>query len=67
VFNSNGPLTVQPSLNKTTYNLASFRPLCQVLSYPYVLAVAESSPNSLKEYVAKANSNSTHNVAARIV
>lgn len=56
-FDPNGPLTVQPSLRKTPYSLASFRPVCQVVSYAYVLAVAEDSPiNSLKDFVARAKS-----------
>jgi tripartite-type tricarboxylate transporter receptor subunit TctC len=55
VFDANGPLTVQPSLHKTTYNVSSFRPVCQVFSYSYALAVPENSPiNSLGDFVAKA-------------
>jgi tripartite-type tricarboxylate transporter receptor subunit TctC len=54
-FDANGPLTVQPSLYKTSYSLSSFRPVCQVFSYSYALAVPEDSPlSSLKEFVAKA-------------
>lgn len=54
-FDANGPLTVQPSLHATSYSLASFRPLCQVFSYSYALAVAQDSPiGSLKDFVAKA-------------
>jgi tripartite-type tricarboxylate transporter receptor subunit TctC len=59
-FDPNGPLTVQPSLRTTPYGLASFRPVCQVFSYPYVLAVAEKSPiSSLNDFVAKAKSGAT--------
>ena len=54
-FTPNGPLTVQPSLRKTPFTLASFRPVCQVFTYPYVLAVSETSPiNTLKDYVTEA-------------
>ena len=54
-FDANGPLTVQPSLHKTPYGLSSFRPVCQVSSYSYALAVPENSPiESLKDFVAKA-------------
>jgi tripartite-type tricarboxylate transporter receptor subunit TctC len=51
-FTPNGPLTVQPSLRKTPFSMASFRPICQVFTYPYVLAVAENSPiHSLADYI----------------
>lgn len=54
-FTPNGPLTVQPSLRKTPFSLASFRPLCQVFTYSIVLAVAENSPiQTLKDFIAKA-------------
>lgn len=54
-FDANGPLTVQPSLYKTAYSLASFRPVCQVFSYSYALAVPENSAiNSLQDFIAKA-------------
>ena len=54
-FTPNGPLTVQPALRKTPFTLASFRPVCQVFTYPYVLAVAETSPiNTLKDYISEA-------------
>jgi len=54
-FDANGPLTVQPSLHKTAYDVASFRPVCQVFSYSYALAVPEDSAmRSLKDFVAKA-------------
>lgn len=54
-FTPNGPLTVQPALRKTPFTLSSFRPVCQVFTYPYVLAVAEASPiNTLKDYVNEA-------------
>ena len=54
-FTPNGPLTVQPSLRKTPFSLASFHPLCQVFTYPYVLAVAENSPvRSLGDLIARA-------------
>ncbi len=54
-FTPNGPLTVQPSLRKTAFSLASFRPICQVFTYSIVLAVAENSPIlTLKDFIAKA-------------
>lgn len=54
-FTPNGPLTVQPSLRKTPFSMASFRPICQVFTYPYVLAVAENSAiTTLKEYIDEA-------------
>jgi tripartite-type tricarboxylate transporter receptor subunit TctC len=54
-FDPNGPLTVQPSLKKVPYSLATFRPICQVFVYPYVLAVKEDSPiASLKDFVTRA-------------
>src|SRR5579862_6878225 len=44
-----------PSLYKTAYSLSSFRPVCQVFSYSYALAVPENSAiNSLKDFIAKA-------------
>lgn len=55
-FMPNGPLTVQPALNsRLPYALAKFKPVCQVFSYPYVLAVRQDSGyRSLREFVAAA-------------
>jgi tripartite-type tricarboxylate transporter receptor subunit TctC len=54
-FEPNGPLTVQPALKKVPYSLATFRPICQVFVYPYVLAVKEDRPTtSLKDFVNRA-------------
>jgi tripartite-type tricarboxylate transporter receptor subunit TctC len=59
-FDANGPLSVQPSLRKTSYSLASFRPICQVFSYAYVLAVAEDSRiASLEDLVNRAKHGET--------
>lgn len=43
-FSPNGPLTIQPSLRKTPYELSSFRPICEVSEITYVLVVAPTSP-----------------------
>lgn len=58
-FMPNGPLTVQPALNrKLSYSLARFKGICQVFSYPYALAVRQdSSWHSLKDFVAAAKAS----------
>jgi tripartite-type tricarboxylate transporter receptor subunit TctC len=55
-FIPNGPLTVQPTLNrKLAYSLDSVKPVCQVFSYPYVLAVRRDSPHAtLQDFLAAA-------------
>jgi len=54
-FSPNGPLTIQPSLRKTTYDLKSFRPVCQVSTITYVLVVPPNSPvANLQQFVARA-------------
>lgn len=54
-FSPNGPLTIQPSLRKTTYDLKSFRPVCQVSTITYVLVVPPNSPvTNLQQFVARA-------------
>ncbi|MEO8754454.1 MAG: tripartite tricarboxylate transporter substrate binding protein [Casimicrobiaceae bacterium] len=56
-FSPNGPLTIQPSLRKTTYDLKSFRPICQVSVITYVLVVPATSPiTNLQQFVARAKS-----------
>jgi tripartite-type tricarboxylate transporter receptor subunit TctC len=56
-FSPNGPLTIQPSLRKTSYELASFRPLCEVSEITYVLVVAPNSPiTSVAQLMARAKS-----------
>jgi len=54
-FSPNGPLTIQPSLRKTTFDLKTFRPICQVSTITYVLVVPPSSPvTNLAQFVARA-------------
>jgi tripartite-type tricarboxylate transporter receptor subunit TctC len=54
-FAPNGPLTVQPALARTAYDLASFAPVCQVFAYSYVLVVpAGSAIDSIGALVARA-------------
>jgi tripartite-type tricarboxylate transporter receptor subunit TctC len=54
-FSPNGPVTIQPSLRKTTFDLKTFRPICQVSVITYVLVVPPTSPiTNLKEFIARA-------------
>lgn len=59
-FIPNGPLTVQPTLNtRLSYSLNSLKPVCQVFSYPYVLAVRADSPhNNLQDFLKAARAAS---------
>ncbi|MEJ8855790.1 tripartite tricarboxylate transporter substrate binding protein [Variovorax robiniae] len=52
-FIPNGPLTVQPTLNpKLNYAIGSLKPVCQVFSFPFVLAVRADSPyKSLQDFL----------------
>lgn len=58
VFSPNGPLTIQPSLHKTTYDLNTFRPICQVSVVYYVLVALPTSPiTNLQQFIARAKSD----------
>lgn len=44
-FIPNGPLTVQPALNRNVpYSLDDFKPVCQIFTYTNVIAVRPGSP-----------------------
>jgi tripartite-type tricarboxylate transporter receptor subunit TctC len=55
-FFPDGPISVQPTLNRRiSYSADSFKPVCQVFSFPYVLAVkTDSALNTLRDFAAKA-------------